>query len=523
MSYWQLAAEQLQNDEPKIYEALQELRGNKPCHSEALPSEMVDIIQKQKKRMDERQWILPFRVRGREMKIRDQLNTVLKVLQMFKDFGSVLSNLDPVHIGIPWAGVNVILQGALNDSEQQSAALDGLAQVSPIVVRYTEIEVMYIQEKDTRLEKEFEKGLVDLYTEILKYQVTAACHCRSSTFHRFMRALPKLDDWKGMIEKIRAKDTFCRETTQIFDSRDQRLVNSKLQSLAERNDKMMDAFLKTLREQSQENTRIPRWICRHVAGRDHQTILVRGKMGTEYADSGQWLIKNPKFQEWTSSEENRPPSFWVCGSVGCGKSSLVSRIIEWHLQEYLFDHSTQVAYFYCSRTMGEAQDPGTTPETVMSSLVSQLSWSPDGTGIAKRVSDLYATWRDERPDEARLSLEESANIIGDLVSSWSQTSIIIDALDECSQPYPLLRSLQRIIEDSAGRVRLFVSSRINVEVSNVLIDVSRVNMQVQDTSSDLYNYVWKELKESKGRLLKGREPKLEDRIIEMLSSRAQGM
>ena len=77
----------------------------------------------------------------------------MTVLKMFKDFGSILSNLDPVHFGIPWAGVSLIIQGALNDSEQNSAALDGLAQVSPIVARYCEIEVMYLQEKNTRLEK----------------------------------------------------------------------------------------------------------------------------------------------------------------------------------------------------------------------------------------------------------------------------------------------------------------------------------------------------------------------------------
>lgn len=94
---------------------------------------MEEIIQIQKKKLEERQWTLPFRVRGREMKIRDQLDTVLKVLQIFKDFGSILSNLDPVHVGIPWAGVNVILQGALNDSELHFAVLSGLAQMSPIV------------------------------------------------------------------------------------------------------------------------------------------------------------------------------------------------------------------------------------------------------------------------------------------------------------------------------------------------------------------------------------------------------
>ena len=524
VSYWALAAEQLQNDEPKIYEALQELRGNKSCHSEALPSEMSNIIKEQKKIMEERQWTLPFRVRGREVKIRDQLDKILTVLETFKTFGSVLSSLEPVHAGIPWAGVNLILQAALNDSDQHSAALEGLAQVSPVVARYAEVEVMYIQENNTRLEKQFEKGMVDLYVAILKHQIAAACHCKSSTFQRFLRALPRLDDWKGMIDDIKDKDAVCREMTQVFDSQNQKLVNFRLQNLAERNDEMMKVLLKSLEsisgEQKKENTRIPRWICRHVAGRDHQTILVQGKMGTEYADSGQWLIKDPKFMEWFSSKDNHRPIFWLCGPVGCGKSSLVSRVIEWHLQSFSFDHSTQVAYFYCS---GKAQDPGTTPETIMSSVVSQLSWSPDGSGIAKRVSNLYATWRIERPDEARLSLEESANIIGDLLKSSPQTIIIIDALDECSQPYPLLRTLRQIIEGSPGRVRLFVSSRINVDVSNVLINVSRVDIQVQMTSSDLYDYVWKELKKSKRRLLKGREPELEDRIVETLSSRAQGM
>ena len=488
---------------------------------------MVDIIQKHKRTMEQRQWALPFRVRGSNVDIRDQLDTVLKALQMFRDFGPVLSNVDPVHIGIPWAGVSVILQGALNDSEQYSAALGGLAQVSSIVARYTEVEVMYILEKNSTLEKEFENCIVDLYVEILKYQVAAACHCKSSTFQRFLRALPKLDDWKGMIENIKEKDTVCREMTRVFDSQDQKLVNFKLQSLAERNDEMMKTFLQTLKgvaeEQIKENTRIPGWICRHVAGRDHQSILIQGKMGTEYADSGQWLIRNPRFGDWASIGSQHHSSFWVCGPVGCGKSSLVSRVIEWHLERLSFDRLIQVAYFYCSRTKGEAQDPGTTPETVMSSILSQLLWSPDGSGIAKQVSNLYTAWRYERPDEARLSLEESANIVGELINPWSQTTIIIDALDECSQPYPLLRTLKRIIEDSAGRVKIFVSSRMNVDVSDVLESVSRVNIQVKDTSADVREYIWKELKESDRRLLKGREPELEDRMIATLNSRAQGM
>ena len=193
------------------------------------------------------------------------------------------------------------------------------------------------------------------------------------------------------------------------------------------------------------------------------------------------------------------------------------------MQRLSFDNVAQVAYFYCSRTKGKARDLGTTPENVMSSIVRQLLWSPDGSGVAKPVSNLYDSLKYERPDEARLSLDESANIIIELVNPWPQTTIIIDALDECSEPYPLLRALQQVTEGSAGRVRLFVSSRMHVDVSNVLVDVLRVIIQVEDTSTDLYKYVWKELKESKRRLLKGREPELEDRIVATLNSRAQGM
>jgi hypothetical protein len=45
-----------------------------------------------------------------EVKIREQLNSILKAVQIFKDFGTSFAALDPVHAGIQWAAVNLILQ-----------------------------------------------------------------------------------------------------------------------------------------------------------------------------------------------------------------------------------------------------------------------------------------------------------------------------------------------------------------------------------------------------------------------------
>ena len=423
--------------------------------------------------------------------------------------------------------MNLILQGALNDSEQHAAALDGLAQVSPIVARYAEVEVIYQRKRNTTLEREFEIGLVDLYAEILKYQISAACHCERSTFQRLLRALPKLDDWQGMIQNIKMKDAACQDMTRIFDSQDQKLVNFKLQSLAEKNEEMMKAFLDVLRnvseERKQQNNRIPRWVCSHVAGRDHQNILSKGKLGVEYANSGQWLLNHPRFLKWASPERDKPPVLWICGAVGSGKSSVVCRVIEWHLERASSREDDQVIYFYCSRTGGEDQDPGIPPATVLSGMVSQLCWSPDGSGIQEAVSNLYKRLQSERPDEASLSLEESVKLIVELSGSCAQTTIIIDALDECSQPYPLLRALQDILDKTAGRLKLFVSSRVNVDVPSAVTTVSRINLHAEDTFTDVHDYVWKEVKQSKRRLLKGKEPELEDKVVETLSYRAQGM
>ena len=47
----------------------------------------------------------------------------------------------------------------------------------------------------------------------------------------------------------------------------------------------------------EENLKILRWISKHIPGRDHHSILVEGKLGTDYAGSGQWLFDHPKYVE----------------------------------------------------------------------------------------------------------------------------------------------------------------------------------------------------------------------------------
>ena len=555
-SYWERAAKQLEDEEPSVFAALQELRKESSRTSKDLPSEISQIIEHHRNTMENKQWSLPFKVRGREVKIRGQLDIVWKVLQLFNTVGTTLASLDPVHAGIPWAGIGFIVQGALSDSAQNIAAMEGLSRISSVVARYLQMELIYLGVQNHSLHEDLKICLVDLYAGILKYQVAAACHCKRSTFSRFLRALPKVDDWAAMLQYIDEKDRACKELASVFDSLDHRTQDSTLQSIFLEQDKRLGVMQSMMqgneRESARtENARILSWICDYIPGRDHQDVMVHKKMGTQYAHSCQWLLDHDEYCSWRFGEDQGLSTLWVYGSVGTGKTSLVSRIIEWHLQGLQPETSEthraarlkdpvdqrirqadpeyfgSVAYFYCVR-QGQDQS-GTDPAVILRSLVRQLAWSSDGSSTSPPIRTFYDKWRYERPGSGRLSLEECSGLLTELISSYSNTSsyssttIILDALDECEKPYELLRALKTIANSSTGKIKLFVSSRLNVKVCSVLIPRSKIDIQSQDTSKDMDIFLHTEVKKGDRCLLKGNFPKLEDRLIEVLRDRAQGM
>lgn len=236
---------------------------------------------------------------------------------------------------------------------------------------------------------------------------------------------------------------------------------------------------------------------------------------------------------------------WVCGAVGTGKTSLVSRVIEWHLQGFQLEppekygpagcedqgdqrirqagreNAGGVAYFYCVR---QGQDQlGTDPAVILRSLVRQLASSIDGSSLLSPVRTVYNRLRYERPGSGCLSLGECSELLTELISCYSNTTIILDALDECKKPYELLRALKEVANSSTGQMKLFVSSRLNINVASVMIFHRKIDIQSQGTSKDMEIFLHTEVKQRDQRLLKGRYPDLENRLIEVLRDRAQGM
>jgi hypothetical protein len=48
--------------------------------------------------------------KGRQVYLVDQVDKIVRLLDKFKAVGDVVANVDPTHVGLPWAGIRAILE-----------------------------------------------------------------------------------------------------------------------------------------------------------------------------------------------------------------------------------------------------------------------------------------------------------------------------------------------------------------------------------------------------------------------------
>ena len=61
----------------------------------------------------------------------------------------------------------------------------GVEEIVTIVVRYQQIEALYLLRPETALKQDFERHLVSLYKNIIRYQISATCYYRRNTMRKY--------------------------------------------------------------------------------------------------------------------------------------------------------------------------------------------------------------------------------------------------------------------------------------------------------------------------------------------------
>ena len=209
---------------------------------------------------------------------------------------------------------------------------------------------------------------------------------------------------------------------------------------------------------------------------------------------------------------------WLLYNVSDQHGSSI--VVEDCLNRAATSQEKNLAFFYCSN-----EDPKRKqPVWILRSILAQLACSSADVTAPTLWTELYnKSTKSPDGDDKILAAYKCVTLLSRVISQGGGTVIVIDALDECEDPDELLLYLKEVEDDNPGKTRLFLSSRMHVGVSKIYESCLSV-FAPGGNEADLGFYISNEVKNRKiRRLLDGKRPDLETRLIETLSRQAQGM
>ena len=196
------------------------------------------------------------------------------------------------------------------------------------------------------------------------------------------------------------------------------------------------------------------------------------------------------------------------------------------IQKFLADAiDNKVAFFYCSQQHNTSAD-------VLRSLLAQMSYGSDGdlvqpvrdwfelqTGLPFRTSkELQASIP---PHLARkISSKECVELLSEILPFTMQTTLIIDALDECQDHDELLDHLMQM-QQQFSKLKIFISGRMGIYRKHEFI--YNYIIEQFDSKSDLSHFIDCEIHLAARRDRSGMTPSQANTLRTLLMSRADGM
>lgn len=163
-------------------------------------------------------------------------------------------------------------------------------------------------------------------------------------------------------------------------------------------------------------------------------------------------------------------------------------------------------------------------EKIFRSFVKQLSISSSPNDLQASLVQLYHQKREAGFSSQTVTIEESEPLLLKLMTAYTHTVLVLDALDECEPPVraQLIEIFNRLI-DKAHRLKIFVSSRRDSDITYQLGKEANVGIEATDNKNDIGKFVSHTIKEAQARRRNPIPKDLQDEIIQVLLEKSGGM
>jgi len=219
-------------------------------------------------------------------------------------------------------------------------------------------------------------------------------------------------------------------------------------------------------------------------------------------------LKSTPFIEWL---EGKKKTLFCPGFPGTGKTVIASIVVD-HLKASFPDDETGHAFLYCIYKRQENQGV----DNLLASLLGQLAlWKKS------RIPEVIREWYDQHVEGKKpgLSSDEIRVALGSIIRTYSQTFVIIDALDECKTDQIRNKLLSEVYRLQNGSdVRLMVTFRPNIEPEP---PSSMTKLEIRAYKEDIEQYLSSRIYEL--RTVVRRSNELQRKIKDRISTLVDGM
>jgi ankyrin repeat domain-containing protein 50 len=208
--------------------------------------------------------------------------------------------------------------------------------------------------------------------------------------------------------------------------------------------------------------------------------------------------------------------------AGAGKTKLVSTVVD-SLRSALqiSQNDESLAYFYCDRNQSDRRNP----VLILSSFVRQLSTSHSWDAVQPSLVRLYTEKEKTGFASNEISIEESEKVLLELINIYPQTTLVLDALDECDRRARgrLIEVLDGLLEQSLKPIKIFISSRPDQDIRDRFDSGPNVGIQATDNQGDISTFVDKKIEKSPEKWRNRISANLRRDICKTLVEKSNGM
>ena len=365
----------------------------------------------------------------------------------------------------------------LNPINETKANREGIVYVISRMDWYWNLSTLLLKEDTINdeplagLRGELEKRVVDLYKELLLYQVKSVCSYYQNCSLTVLRDMIKLDDWDGSLRGVQDAEQALERDLKSYDNQK---ILSTLQTIAEtakdREMELLRDINQTLQNQASQQTEIMtreenRQLLRELCVVDPEVEMreIEARKDLLFQDSYGWILTCDEYKNFISWTDNNPHRLlWIKGDAGKGKTMLLIGIIR-ELSRQL-ESNSHLSYFFIQGTDSKLN---TATAALRCLIWMMLVQNPSLISHFKKGYDPVGRRYFESNTFQALS-KVFENMLDD--PCLSRVYLIVDALDECVDKQELAELLRLISATAAksSKVKWLVSSRYRLDIESKL-------------------------------------------------------